>query len=241
MTKVVMALAMAALIGAAFVAGKNMMTLTSEQDQLASLTAQYNRLVSEYEAAEQELEQKKTELVAAEQINQQVKADKLNTEDDLRRKNNEVERLAAQMDSRKAQLEELALVKAKLGNKSAEMLTAEVERLQGTRTGLEDELRTLENDVVKTQNEVEKAQVRIDDLVVKEEERKEAVALSELSGDLIAINREMGFVIINVGSDQGVKSDSPLLVMRGVDRIGRLRIVSVEPQVTVADIMPGSV
>ncbi len=135
----------------------------------------------------------------------------------------------------------LALVKAKLRGRDPNTLIADFERLQGQRTGLEDELRSLENDVVKTQNAVETAQVRVDELVLKEEDRKEQIAVAELEGDLIAINREMGFVIINVGSDKGVKADTPLLVVRGVDRIGRLRIVSVEPQVTVADIMPGSV
>jgi len=48
-------------------------------------------------------------------------------------------------------------------------------------------------------------------------------------------------VIINAGAEQGVAPESSLLVVRGNNRIGRLRIVSVEPQVTVADIMPGSV
>ncbi|MEQ1842044.1 MAG: hypothetical protein ABL994_16690, partial [Verrucomicrobiales bacterium] len=169
------------------------------------------------------------------------KEEKAALDDSVRRKKAEVERLTASYDTRKAQLEELELIQGKIGTETPETITAKYEALKERKTGLEKELHVIEEDVVKAQNVVDKSRGRIDELAKEEDKRRSSVKLQGLEADVIAINRDMGFVIINAGADQGVAPESSLLVMRGNDRIGRLRIVSVEPQVTVADIMPGSV
>jgi len=46
----------------------------------------------------------------------------------------------------------------------------------------------------------------------------------------------MGFCVVNVGKDQGVENDSELIVKRGEQRIATLKIVSIQPGLTVADI-----
>jgi hypothetical protein len=241
MIKFLMALAMAALIGAAVVAAMNNKQMGVLKKDIELLTREFNQLNSDLDQTNQSLETARVALQTSQTANQQVKADKSLAEDELRRKSTEVERLTANFESRKVQLDELALMEEKIGNQSPEVIASRFEALKQRKAALEAELRTMEEEVVKAQNAEEKARETIGDLAQQEEKRRASVRLQGLEADLIAINREMGFVIINAGSDHGVAPESSLLVMRGNDRIGRLRIVSVEPKVTVADIMPGSV
>ena len=57
-----------------------------------------------------------------------------------------------------------------------------------------------------------------------------------LEGVVTAVNKDWGFVLVNIGKDQGVEGDSELIVERDGIRIGNLSVVSIQPGLTVADI-----
>lgn len=62
-----------------------------------------------------------------------------------------------------------------------------------------------------------------------------------LQGRILAVNSGWNFVVLSVGDKQGVIVNAPLLVVRGSEPIARLRITSVEPSTSIADVLPGSV
>lgn len=66
-------------------------------------------------------------------------------------------------------------------------------------------------------------------------------ATAGLQGKVLAVNAGWNFVVLSVGDKQGVAIDAPLLVVRGNTPIARLRITSVEPTTSIADVIPGSV
>ncbi len=66
-------------------------------------------------------------------------------------------------------------------------------------------------------------------------------AMLGLRGQVLAVNREYNFVVLNLGSRNGVSGDATMIVQRGGSMVGRIRTVSVEPSQTVADIVPNSV
>tara|TARA_R110002096_G_scaffold67332_8_gene163352 strand:+ start:7569 stop:8348 length:780 start_codon:yes stop_codon:yes gene_type:complete len=241
MIKFLMAISMAALIASAVVAGLNNKKLTGERELYAQLTVKLNQLTSDLDEVQQNLETAEQELMVAKTSNDQASANLSLAQESLRRANTEVERLVAQFDSKKAELEEFAMLEKKLMGRRPETVRAEFEGKKMRRDQQRQELDQVRGEIVSTNNKVEKNESRIGDLVQEEKERREKVALNGMEADVIAVNREYGFVIVNVGSDLGVSSDASLLVQRGVDRIGRLRIVSVEPKVTVADIIPGTI
>lgn len=81
---------------------------------------------------------------------------------------------------------------------------------------------------------------------VKEEEqfqvqRAQKLAVNGLVATVIAVNQEWGFVMVNAGRQHGVGADASLLVKRGNSRIARLRIVNLEDNMTVADVVDESV
>jgi len=60
-------------------------------------------------------------------------------------------------------------------------------------------------------------------------------------GEVLAINSGWHFVVLNLGDRDGAKVNTEMVLMRDNTRVGRVRITSVEPSTSVADIVPGSV
>jgi septal ring factor EnvC (AmiA/AmiB activator) len=77
---------------------------------------------------------------------------------------------------------------------------------------------------------------------LEEKERKRAAGIMELTreGRVVAVNSGWGFVVLNVGDRQGAITNKRMVVMRGGEAVGRVRISSVEPNQSIADIVPGS-
>ena len=61
---------------------------------------------------------------------------------------------------------------------------------------------------------------------------------SDLAGKVTAVDSQYDFVVLNVGEDQGVREHGELLVGRRDKLIGRLRVLSVEKNRSIANIMP---
>jgi len=75
----------------------------------------------------------------------------------------------------------------------------------------------------------------------EEARRKTAVSLPGLEGKVVAVNPSWNFVVLNVGDRQGIVMNSTLVVKRGGNSVARLRVTSVEPATSIADIVPGTV
>ncbi len=84
-------------------------------------------------------------------------------------------------------------------------------------------------------------EVKLADLQKKESDREKGLTRKGLTGRILAVNPGWNFAVINVGDRQGVTVNSPLLVVRGGVPVARLRITSVEPSTSIADVVPGSV
>lgn len=61
-----------------------------------------------------------------------------------------------------------------------------------------------------------------------------------IRGTVLAVNQAYNFVVLNLGSRQGVEANSEMLVLRGGSFIGKIRISSVEPATAIGDIIASS-
>ena len=59
-------------------------------------------------------------------------------------------------------------------------------------------------------------------------------------GTVLAVNQAYNFVVLNLGGRQGVEANSEMLVLRGGNLIGKIRISSVEPSTAIGDIITSS-
>ena len=63
-------------------------------------------------------------------------------------------------------------------------------------------------------------------------------AMLGLRGKVLAVNREYNFVVLDLGSRNGVSGNATMLIERGGSLVGRVRTGSVEPSHSVAYIVP---
>ena len=99
--------------------------------------------------------------------------------------------------------------------------------LNAVKDGLQTQLKT-------AQNQLASAQKRITD-------QQTGAAMLGLRGQVLAVDRNWNFVVLNLGNRNGVSGNATLIVQRGSSMVGRVRITSVEPSQSIADIIPNSV
>jgi len=104
--------------------------------------------------------------------------------------------------------------------------TARIAELETLNTKLDSDLKT--------------AEARIESMEERLVEKKRVEQLNKLSGRILAVNEAWNFVVLNLGDKNGISSNTELLVKRGTTQIGRVRVTSVEPASSIADIIPGS-
>ncbi len=72
----------------------------------------------------------------------------------------------------------------------------------------------------------------------KYEDENRVVAMPGLKGSVIAVDPKWEFVVLNVGSQQGALEGGLLMVRRGDKLVGKVKIVSVESNRSVANVLP---
>jgi len=109
------------------------------------------------------------------------------------------------------------------GGSSPEMASAE-----------RDEARTL---LAAAQDENTALKAQIAALQGKEKSRQTSQMRQGLQGTILAVNQAWNFVILSIGDRQGVVTNAEMLVQRGGQLLGKIRVTSVEPSTSVADIL----
>lgn len=69
-------------------------------------------------------------------------------------------------------------------------------------------------------------------------EEPEPVLPAGTKGSVIAVDPKYDFVVLNIGGNQGVVQDARMLVNRDGKLIGQVKITSVEPNRSIANVMP---
>jgi hypothetical protein len=84
------------------------------------------------------------------------------------------------------------------------------------------------------------AESRADDLQKVVDHYKGTALQNGLEGEILAYNPGWNFVVISIGDRQGAVTNAEMILERGGSQIGKIRITSVEPSTSVADVIPGS-
>ena len=89
-------------------------------------------------------------------------------------------------------------------------------------------------------NKAKDAESRADDLQKQVDHYKNGTLRNGLEGEVLAVNQGWNFVVLSIGDRQGAVTNAEMILQRGNSQIGKVRITSVEPSTSVADIIPGS-
>lgn len=101
-----------------------------------------------------------------------------------------------------------------------------------------EELKTVN---AKLQGDLDSARTQLEVAQKTENDRRKLQMRDGVEGRVLAVNPAWNFVVLNLGDKQGVVNNAELLVKRGRQLVGKVRITSVEPSTSIADIVANSV
>ena len=101
------------------------------------------------------------------------------------------------------------------------------DELVAVKNGLESQLKTAQAQLASAQKQIEN--------------EKTMASMNGLRGRVLAVDRNWNFVVVDLGNRNGVVNNATLIVQRGASLVGRIRITTVEPSQSIADIIPNTV
>lgn len=211
------------------------------------------------------LDQTKKTLVRTEGTLRKTEGDLKKTTEDLTAANTKIEGQTTEINGLKKDKDELttqlATAKSDLEKATAQLADAE-KKLQealknvpgGSIEQLAKEVEQMKNDLTKAQAELAEKSQLAEALAAQNRQKEESLAASQsevnryranvarngLTGRVSAVNAGWNFVVLSVGDKQGAATGATMVVTRGGEAIGKLRITAVEPTNSIADIIPGS-
>jgi predicted nucleic acid-binding Zn-ribbon protein len=190
--------------------------LDSKTQELASLTSAKETSSSELTAAREEVAKAKEDFAAAQEKVTAAEAEVTQLKADGEAK-----------DTRIAELEQQAVAPAA---ETATPAGPEVGELQARLTELETVNQQL-------QDQNTGLTTQITELRRKEDGRQKGLMRPGISGTILAVNQAWNFVVLSLGDRQGVVPNAEMLVQRDGRFLGRIRVTSVEPSTSIADIL----
>lgn len=130
-------------------------------------------------------------------------------------------------DARISELELKASSMAKPAKSEADELKKQLEEKEILTTSLQAKLKDQET--------------QLSALKEREADRRKKQMRSGLEGRILAVNSSWNFVVLSLGDRNGVINNAEMLIKRGAQLIGKVRITSVEPSTSIADIVANSV
>lgn len=168
---------------------------------------------------------------------EKVKAQKLK----IAQADNDSKRAQDELDTTNKKLADLRIRLEKLpqGMKPENMVES-INTMKKETAELQAEVELKKKEVETEETKTVEARRSYDEVVRKIEDRKKSFDRNSLNARVVAVNSDWGFVVVNAGQSLGINEATKLLVTRGAQTIGKLSIVSVQGDRTVANIIPDS-
>ena len=215
--------------------------LKDTKGKLVAETALRVKTQAELAATKTELEATKADLEATRGKLRETEATLATTKSDLDKVKTDLAMKDQQLASIQAELDKLGGGKKieELGLQIAEM-TAKVKDQEAKIGTLEKEKIELNNTVASLETNVKAKEEKIAQDTVKIVRWEKSIMLKGTSGKVMAVNPGWGFAVLSIGDKQGAAANKIMIVGRGGQSIGKVKITSVENNQSIADIIPGS-
>lgn len=239
MTKVLFILSAVVMLVATFFAYNNGRAFVEVRNTVAAtnvkVQGERNAAIKSVEQVTQVAEEVNVVQGELDSESEKVKSQKLK----IAQADNDIKRTQDDLDGRNAKLAELKLKLDKLPQGvKPETLIEDTNRIKKAIADLQVEAEEKKKQVALEEAKVADTRKGLDELIRKIEERKKGFDRNSLSAQIVAVNSDWGFVIVNAGQSKGITEASKLLVTRGTQTVGKLSIVSVQGDRTVANILP---
>ena len=134
-------------------------------------------------------------------------------------------------DNAKAAQDKYDKIMATLGSDTPDSLKADKAKAESDLAAAESEKKIMEDQLADAQKQIADANDEIN-------RAKTGTQPPGISGKVTFVNRAWNFVVLNVGLANGVVPNGELIVYRGRDFLGKVKVTSAESNSAVADILP---
>lgn len=247
MTKALLAVCIAVSLGAAVLGYLNRDALVATKDELETTKGQLASKQQEADAAKKEVEAKKEELAKLNSEKEQLNAELGEAKGNLDKAKQE---LAAETEKATAVAAELEIAKFDLKAAKERIAQLESPATDGATadatnpadSGVDAKALQTELDETKTllaaaQDRNTGLEAQIAEYRRKEEARQNSQMRQGIQGTILAVNQAWNFVVLSIGDRQGVVNNAEMLIQRGSQLIGKVRVTSVEPSTSIADVI----
>ncbi|MBL9116569.1 MAG: hypothetical protein JNJ83_16300 [Verrucomicrobiaceae bacterium] len=149
--------------------------------------------------------------------------------------------VAADYKSKEGKMSELNAKLAKLpAGFNPQTISEDLNKIRQEIVELQTAAETKKGEVAKEQEKLGSSEKQLSDVVAKVEARKKAFERNGMEATVVAVNADWGFVVVNAGEKEGITPDTRLLVTRGTQTVGKLSILSVNGNRTVANVIGDS-
>lgn len=200
------------------------------QATLTSTNVAKEKAIAEAKALAEKMTQANTAKEAAESQLTAVKGDADKAQADLKDAKAKAEAATAELAKLKEATAAATPAPAATPDPEIEKKLKDAEAQLAEKKQIEDALEAKAKDL----------EARAKALETEKSNRDKGTDRSGLEGKILAVNGGWNFVVLNIGDRQGVSMNSVLLVRRGRGLVARLRVTSVEPATSIADVVPGS-
>lgn len=236
--KILSGISAACLAGAAYFAFVNSEQVKTEKERLARA-----------ESNLQQLESRKTEATATQERRQaqlaQVEKDRDETKEDVVKVTAEAQEKEAALALLKTNLDQVSQQVTALDAKikdagDIKALIAQIDALKKDQQAAEGEVANKEQLLAQAQQQLSGLREQIKGFQAYQERISRGVVEPDFSARVSGVFDQWGFVVLNKGNNGGVFANALLEVKRGKDVIAKIKVKNVEPNISIADVVKGS-
>ena len=215
--------------------------LTTTQGDLASSQQLVQQKTATIEQNQKDLKTANAtiETVTAEKTQALSQVDSLKT--DLEKNKTQVADLTTQIAAKTTEITELDAKLKEAQTKIDSFTPGSTTTTTGTSAEDQAKIQELETLVTKYQSDLNASHTQLEALIKEKNDRMALKMRNGLEGRILAVNQAWNFVVLNLGDKNGVVGNAEMLIKRGNQLVGKVRVTSVEPSTSIADIVANSV
>jgi len=220
-------------------AGFGFATLESKipalKNELATTQGTLKTTEGDLDKSKSEVKATKTQLDKTSDDLRSTKADLETTQKSLADEKSKASDLQAKVDADESKIKDLTSISGTGSGPgtSENVLAAPLAEAQSKVKELEQVNQTLATKVTEAENVAKDKEAEI-------AHYKGQIMAKGLQGQVLAVNGAYNFVVLSIGDKQGVVMNAQMIVVRGDRMVAKVKITSVEPSTSIADIVPGS-
>jgi len=201
--------------------------IKQEMSKLSSLGTEIVDVKGKVSAADTETKNEEERLA-------QAKIKLRNAQAEADRGTQEIEQNKGKIAEAEKQLKDLPV------GMSPATINEDINKLKSNIAESETKATEMQEQVKVKQDSLKKVESQLNDVVKRIDDRKKFFIRNSMTASLVAVNNDWGFVVIDAGQNKGITADSKLIVTRGQQTIGKLSILAVDGNKTVANIVQES-